>query len=82
VFRPPGATDYLLPTLTEIIALFRRARGSGPRPEQGLLIARRFYEALGGHPPGADAETALLRRIGRRRTVMLPVAIAISLKNT
>jgi glycosyltransferase involved in cell wall biosynthesis len=82
VFRPPGAADYLRPTLTEIIALFRSALGSGPRPEQGLLIARRFYEELGGHPPGANAEMALLRRIGRRRTVMLPVAIAISSKNT
>jgi len=71
VFRPPGAADMLRPGLSEVIALLRVALGGGPKPEQGLLIARRFYDALGGHPDGADAEAALLRRIGRRRVAML-----------
>ena len=75
VFRPPGATDYLRPTLAEIVVLLRTAFGGGPGPEQGLLIARRFYEVVGGHSASADAETALLRCLGRRRTAMLPVAI-------
>jgi glycosyltransferase involved in cell wall biosynthesis len=78
VFRPPGATDYLRPSFAEIVVLLRTAFGGGPGPEQGLLIARRFYEAVGGHSASADAETALLRRLGRRRTAMLTTAVAIT----
>jgi glycosyltransferase involved in cell wall biosynthesis len=78
VFRPPAPTDYLRPSLAEIIALLRTALGGGPDPEQGLLIARRFYEAVGGHSAGDDAETALLRRLGRQRTAMLPTAVAVT----
>ena len=73
VFRPPGAGDLLHPALSEIGALLRVLLGGGARPEQGLLIARRFYDEIGGHPDGDDAEAALLRKIGRRRIVMLPV---------
>ena len=76
VFRPPGVTDYLRPGLGELAALVRAAIGGGARPEQGLLIARRFYETVGGHSGGADAEAALLRRLGRRQLTMLPVAIS------
>jgi glycosyltransferase involved in cell wall biosynthesis len=72
VFRPPGAADLLRPGLSELIALLRVALGGGARPEQGLLIARRFYNRLGGHPAGTDTEAALLRLIGRRRIAMLP----------
>jgi glycosyltransferase involved in cell wall biosynthesis len=71
VFRPPGVADLLRPGLAELLALLRVTLGGGARPEQGLLIARRHYDALGGHPGGADAEAAMLRRIGRRRLVML-----------
>ena len=72
VFRPPAAADLLRPGLSELIALLRVAFGGGARPEQGLLIARRFYDAVGGHPAGDDAEAALLRKLGRRRIAMLP----------
>ena len=72
VFRPPAAADLLRPGLSEVIALLRVALGGGARPEQGLLIARRFYDAVDGHPAGDDAEAALLRRLGRRRLAMLP----------
>jgi hypothetical protein len=49
------------------------ALGARPRPEQGLLIAKEFYAALGGHSEtAADAETDLIARIGRRRIVRLP----------
>ena len=72
VFRPPGAADLLRPGLSEVMALLRVALGGGARPEQGLLIARRFYDAVGGHPEGVDAEAAILRRLGRRRIAMLP----------
>ncbi len=74
VFRPPGVADLLRPGLAELIALLRVTLGGGARPEQGLLIARRHYDRIGGHPGGADAEAAMLRRIGRRRLVMLATA--------
>ena len=76
VFRPPGAANLLRPGLAEIASLLRVAFGGGPRPDQGLLIAKRFYEKIGGHPQGADAEAALLRRLGRRRLAMLTTAVA------
>ena len=75
VFRPPSASDELQPSLAEIVRLLRVSLGGGPSPEQGLLIARRFYDALGGHSADADAEAALLRRLGRRRMAMLPVTV-------
>jgi len=79
VFRPPVAVDYLRPSLAEVVALLRTALGGGPGPDQGLLIARRFYDAIGGHSAaGADPETALLRRLGRRRTTMLPTTVAVT----
>lgn len=72
VFRPGGAADLMRPSLAEVLAMVRAMLGGGARPEQGLLIARQFYDALGGHPDGADAEAVLLRRLGRRRVSMLP----------
>jgi glycosyltransferase involved in cell wall biosynthesis len=78
VFRPPSAADLLRPGLSEVIALLRVALGGGPKPEQGLLIARRFYDALGGHPDGADAEAAMLRKLGRRRVAMLTSSARIA----
>jgi glycosyltransferase involved in cell wall biosynthesis len=71
VFRPPGFADLLRPGLAELIALVRVTLGGGARPEQGLLIARRHYDRIGGHPDGSHAEAAMLRRVGRRRIVML-----------
>ncbi|MDP2409258.1 MAG: glycosyl transferase [Pseudolabrys sp.] len=73
VFRPPAAADLLRPGLAEVLALLRVAFGGGARPEQGLVIARRFYDATGGHTDVADTEAALLRTIGRRRIAMLSV---------
>ena len=77
VFRPPAAADMLRPGLSEVIALIRVALGGGARPEQGLLIARRFYDELGGHPDSADAEAALLGKLGRRRIAMLAAAARV-----
>jgi glycosyltransferase involved in cell wall biosynthesis len=76
VFRPAMASYGPRPGLAEIAALVRSAFGGAPNPEQGLLIARGLYQAIGGHSANADAESALLRRIGRRRLVVLPVAIS------
>jgi glycosyltransferase involved in cell wall biosynthesis len=66
VFHPPGAVDMMRPALVEVIALLRVAFGGRPRPEQGLLIARRLYDAIGAHAATEDAEAALLRKLGRR----------------
>ena len=71
VFRPPGVADLLRPGLAELYELLRVTIGGGPKPEQGLLIARRHYDAIGGHSGGAEAEAAILRKIGRRRLAML-----------
>lgn len=71
VFRPPGVADQLRPGLGELFELLRVALGGGPKSEQGLLIARAHYDRLGGHPDRADAEPAMLRRIGRRHIAML-----------
>jgi glycosyltransferase involved in cell wall biosynthesis len=73
VFRPG---PHAQPLLKAAVILLKAALGGWPRPEQGLLIGRQFYEALGGHT-AADAETDLLRRIGRRRIVMLGCAASI-----
>ena len=79
VFRPAAIGDLTRPGLSELAALLRVTFGGVPRPEQGLLIARRSYDALGGHSDGEQAEATLLRRLGRRRIAVLPVAIGISL---
>jgi glycosyltransferase involved in cell wall biosynthesis len=43
-----------------------------PRPEQGLIVAKRFYQSVGGHSESAaDPEADFLRRIGRRRIATL-----------
>jgi glycosyltransferase involved in cell wall biosynthesis len=72
VFRPAAAVGGRRPIVVEALALFRVALGGLPRPSQGLLISKRFYDRLGGHRTDrADPERDLLRRIGRRRLVMM-----------
>jgi hypothetical protein len=56
----------LTPRLAEAAAAIRLALIGRPRPEQGLLIAKRFYQALGGHGEGIAAHRRLVGRIGRR----------------
>jgi hypothetical protein len=69
-FRPPAAPGGSL--LGEAMMLLRVALAGRARPEQGLIIAKTFYEQLGGHRADtADPEAELLRRLGRRRIVML-----------
>jgi glycosyltransferase involved in cell wall biosynthesis len=71
-FRPPGEADTFAAMLREGAALILAALGGGPRPQQGLLISKVFYERLGGHRgEDADPEKSLLRRIGRRHIAML-----------
>ncbi|MBV9262153.1 MAG: glycosyl transferase [Pseudolabrys sp.] len=45
-----------------------------PRPEQGLLIARSHYDAIGGHRDRPKTEIDLMRRAGR--IVLLPARAA------
>jgi Glycosyl transferase family 2 len=69
-------------------AVFRRSRGPQPalrdvvslltavllraQPEQGLMLAKPFYDQLGGHSESAaDPQAEFIRRIGRRRIVTL-----------
>jgi hypothetical protein len=69
VFRRGGPSQS---TLHEVALRLSALLGGLPRPEQGLLIASRFYAALGGHSErAAEPEQDLLRRIGRARTVRL-----------
>jgi hypothetical protein len=60
----------MTPRLAEIAAATRLALIGRPRPEQGLLIAKRFYLSLGGHGAGAGAHRRLVGRIGRRIAVL------------
>jgi hypothetical protein len=72
VFRRGGPNR---PALREAVASLAAALGRRPTPQQGLLIAKSLYLALGGHAEtAADAETELLRRIGRRHLVQLTAA--------
>ena len=36
-----------------------------------VIMDNGIYESIGGHPAGADAEKAVLRRIGRQRLATL-----------
>lgn len=56
----------------EALSLFAAALGGRPRPEEGLIISKQFYEAVGGHSERADnPEAELLRRLGRRQLLTL-----------
>jgi rSAM/selenodomain-associated transferase 2 len=56
----------------ERLANWRAAALGLPYGDQGLLIARGFYQALGGYRPLPLMEDVeLVRRIGRRRIVLL-----------
>ena len=59
-----------VPALIEALTLLRLALGGRPKPQQGLIIARHLYDALGGHRDHADPEADLLRRLGRRIVVL------------
>ena len=75
-------SDYIRPSLAEIAGLLRAVMGGYPGAEQGLLIARRFYDAIGGHSDGADAERALFRRLGRRRLAVLATTVTVVRQDT
>ena len=57
--------------LQEALSLLWAAVNGGARSQQGLLIAKRLYDSLGGHRQRANPEADLRRRLGRRRIIML-----------
>jgi glycosyltransferase involved in cell wall biosynthesis len=76
----PQAAVFSPPSLGTAgpFALLKSLVRRGPQPEQGLIIAKRVYDSLGGHRDEvADCETDLLRRLGRRRLVVLRTAALI-----
>jgi hypothetical protein len=72
VFGPAVTRGSRRAALGEALMLAAAVLGTRARPAQGLLIAKRHYDAIGGHRvDSTDPETDLLRRTGRRHTVML-----------
>ena len=72
VFSPPSH-DTAAP-----FARLKRIVRRRPKPEQGLIVAKRLYDSLGGHRDGvADCEADLLARLGRRRIQVLRTAAVI-----
>jgi len=68
VVEPRSAAREFWSLLFAIVA-------GGPSPDQGLLIARDHYEAIGGHEDGDDAERRMIARIGRRDIALLSAAM-------
>jgi glycosyltransferase involved in cell wall biosynthesis len=66
------------PKLKNAASAARLALLGRPRDEQGLLIAKRFYDELGAHADGATAHRRLIARLGRRRVVALRARIAFA----
>jgi hypothetical protein len=68
VFRgSSGPQTALREAFSFLVAALRTAR-----PEQGLMIAKTFYDELGGHSDSAsDPQMDFIRRIGRRRILTL-----------
>lgn len=64
--RSPYADQGLTAKATHALRLL-----SGPSPDQGLVIARRHFEALGGYSAGQrDPERTLLRKLGKARLML------------
>lgn len=60
----------------EIIMLAAATLGARPQPQQGLLVAKDFYERTGGHSASAaDPEREYLRRLRRRQIRILSTAV-------
>jgi hypothetical protein len=80
IAQPPGGEAAAVfrrvapaePGRRQIWSRVTAAISGRPRPVQGLLISKPFYETIGGHSEtAADPEAELLHRIGKRRLVTL-----------
>jgi len=68
VFSPGPSAGRAPGALARLQRLFR----PGPQPNQGLVIAKRRYDLLGGHRDGvSDCERDLLGQLGRNRIAVL-----------
>jgi hypothetical protein len=56
--------------LGEALSALRAALFSRVGPDQGLIIAKRDYAAIGGHRAGPDPESDLLQKVGRRLVIL------------
>jgi glycosyltransferase involved in cell wall biosynthesis len=66
------------PRIAEAAAAARLLVIGRPRAEQGLLIAKRFYNHLGGHRDGSKTEQRLIARIGRRHIFILRTRLILA----
>jgi len=66
------------PRIAEVAAAARQVVIGRPRAEQGLLMAKRFYNHLGGHRDGSKSERQLIARLGRRRIVSLRTRVMLA----
>jgi glycosyltransferase involved in cell wall biosynthesis len=78
VFR--SASAAYRPTLIEAFALLRAALGARPGANQGLVIGKTLYDALGGHRDVDEPERDLGRRLGRRRLALLRCGALMAVK--
>lgn len=74
-FRAAASGGLTRSAFAEIAAQLRLLLRPLPAPDQGLLMTRKFYDQLGGHPDTASPDAELLRRIGRRRVALLAAGI-------
>lgn len=76
-FRIATEEYGLAANLARLKSALRFAMTGRPRPEQGLLISKAFYKALGGNQPGEDSQSRLLSKIGRSRLVVLHSSVLL-----
>jgi glycosyltransferase involved in cell wall biosynthesis len=55
----------------QAMTLLHAAVGGKPHPDQPLIVAKQFYDRLGGHSDGRDPERDLISRIPRRQITLL-----------
>jgi glycosyltransferase involved in cell wall biosynthesis len=72
VFRKSISARAAYPVVLEALSLLKFGLFGRAHPDQGLLIAARLYNEIGGHgETAADPEADLLARLGRKRILML-----------
>ncbi len=67
----------LRPRVRELAGALQLALLGRARAGQGLLMSRRHYERLKGHPPGATGEQQLSVRLPRRRLHVLRARVVL-----
>jgi len=79
VFRREIVVDEFRPALGRTLALAKALFACKPTADQGLMIAKRLYDRLGGHSDNArHPEADFIARLGRRRIVRLRSGASIA----